>query len=97
MELIPAVGARATQHGNGTFTRNQFITSVLHELSVGLCRQNANIERAVSGCFVRVSGGAYSPGLVQPTAEVHYDSCDGVCCSVLVFMASKAPGSVIAW
>jgi hypothetical protein len=48
----------------------KLITGVLCELSVYLCRQNANIERAVSGTFVRVSGRAYLPGLVPPTVEV---------------------------
>jgi hypothetical protein len=70
MKLITDVGASAAQQSDGTFTRDQFITGVLRELSVCLCRQNANIERAVSGCFVRVSGGAFMPGLVQPTADV---------------------------
>jgi hypothetical protein len=70
MKLITDVGASAAQQGDDTFTRDQFITGVLRELSVCLCRRNANIECAVSGCFVRVSGGAYMPGLVQPTADV---------------------------
>jgi hypothetical protein len=70
MKLITDVEASAAQQGDDTFTRNQFITGVLPELSVCLCRRNANIEHAVSGCFVRVSGGAYMPGLVQPTADV---------------------------
>jgi hypothetical protein len=70
MKLITDVSNQATQHGNGTFTREQFVTGVLRELSVCLCRRNASLERAVAGCFVRVSGGSYSQGLDQPTAEV---------------------------
>jgi hypothetical protein len=70
MKLITDVGASAAQQGDDTFKRDQFITGVLRELSVCLCRRNANIERAVSSCFVRVSGGVYMPGLVQPTADV---------------------------
>jgi hypothetical protein len=70
MKLITDVSDQATQHGNGAFTREQFVTGVLRELSVCLCRCNASLERAVSGCFMRVSGGSYSPGLDQPTAEV---------------------------
>jgi hypothetical protein len=70
MKLITDVSDQATQHGNGTFTREQFVTGVLRELSVCLCRRNASLERAVAGCFVRVSGGSYSPGLDQPTMEV---------------------------
>jgi hypothetical protein len=70
MKLIIDVWASAAQQGDNTFTRDQFITSTLCELSICLCRRNANIERAVSGCFVRVSGGAFMPGLVQPMADV---------------------------
>jgi hypothetical protein len=70
MKLITDVSNQATQHGNGTFTREQFVTGVLRELSVCLCRRNASLERAVAGCFVRVSGGSYSPGLDQPTTEI---------------------------
>jgi hypothetical protein len=64
MKLITNVGASATQQGDDTFMRDQFTTGVLRELSVCLCRRNANIECAVSGCFVRVSGLEYMPGLV---------------------------------
>jgi hypothetical protein len=53
MKLITDVGASAAQQGDDTFTRDQFITGVLCELPVCLCRRNANIEHAVSGCFVR--------------------------------------------
>jgi hypothetical protein len=70
MKLITDVSDQATQHGNGTFTREQFVTGVLREFSVCLCRRNASLELAVAGGFVRVSGGSYSPGLDQPTAEV---------------------------
>jgi hypothetical protein len=69
MVLITAVGASATHHSNGTFTLGQFVTGMPSELSVCLCRQNANIEQAVIVCFVWLSGGSYSPGLVQLTAE----------------------------
>jgi hypothetical protein len=70
MKLIMDVSDQATQHGNGTFTREHFVTGVLRELSVCLCRCNASLEQAVAGCFVLVSGGSYSPGLDQPMAEV---------------------------
>jgi hypothetical protein len=70
VKLITNIGASATQQADDTFKRNQFMMGLLQDLSVCLCRQNANIERAVSGCFVRVSGGACLQGLVQPTADV---------------------------
>jgi hypothetical protein len=70
MKLITDGSDQAAQQGNGTFTREQFVTGVLRELSVCLCRRNASLERAVAGFFVRVSGGSYSPGLDQPTEEV---------------------------
>jgi hypothetical protein len=69
--VITDVSDQATQHGNGTFTCKRFVTGVLRELSVCLCRCNASLERAVDGCFVQGSGGSYFPGLHQPTAEVH--------------------------
>jgi hypothetical protein len=70
MKLITDVPDHATQQGNGTFAREQFVTGVLRELSVCLCCRNASLEQAVAGCSVRVSGGSYSLGLDQPTAEV---------------------------
>jgi hypothetical protein len=71
MKLITDVSDQATQHSNGTFTREQFVTGVLRELSVCFCRRNASLEQAVTGCFVRASGGSSSPGF-DPTAEVGY-------------------------
>jgi hypothetical protein len=69
--VLPVLFVVTTRtHSNGTFTREQFVLGVLRELSVCLCRQNAAIEWALAGCFVRVSGGCYSPGPNQPTAEV---------------------------
>jgi hypothetical protein len=70
MKLVTDVSDQATQHGNGTFTCEQFVTGVLRELSVCLCCGNASLERAMAGCFVRVSEGSFSPGPDQPTAEV---------------------------
>jgi hypothetical protein len=74
MKLITDVRASAAQQGDDTFTHDKFITGVLCELPVCLCRRNANTEHAVSGCFVRNvqvrGGGAYMPGLVQPTADI---------------------------
>jgi hypothetical protein len=70
MDLLTDVSSRASQHNNGTFAREQFVSGVLREPSVCLCRRNAAIERAVACCFVQVSGGCYAPGLDRPTAEV---------------------------
>jgi hypothetical protein len=70
MKLVTDVSDQATQHGNGTFACEQFVTGVFRELSVCLCHRNASLERAVAGCSARFSGGTYSPGLDQPTAEV---------------------------
>jgi hypothetical protein len=70
MKFITYVSDQATQPGNSTFIREQFVTGVLRELSVCLCHRNASLEWAVAGCFVWVSGGSYSPGLDQPMAEV---------------------------
>jgi hypothetical protein len=78
MDLLTDVSSRASQHSNGTFTLEQFVSGVLLELSVCLCRHNAAIERAVAGCFVQMSGGCYSPGLEQPTAEVGEWACGGL-------------------
>jgi hypothetical protein len=66
MDLLIDVSSRASQHSNGTFTLEQFVSGMLRKHSVCLCRRNAAIERAVAGCFVRVSEGCYSPGLDRP-------------------------------
>jgi hypothetical protein len=63
MDLLTDVSSQASQHINGTFTREQFVLGVLRKLSVCLYRRNAAIERAVAGCFVRVSGGCCRCGL----------------------------------
>jgi hypothetical protein len=49
MKPITDFGAHATQQGNSPFTRNQFITGVLCELSLCLSRRSANLVGAVSG------------------------------------------------
>jgi hypothetical protein len=52
MDLLTDVSSWASQHNNGTFTLEQFVSGVLCKLSVCLCRRNAAIEGAVAGCFV---------------------------------------------
>jgi hypothetical protein len=49
MKPITNYGADATQQGNSPFTRDQFITGVLRELSLCLSRRSANLVAAVSG------------------------------------------------
>jgi hypothetical protein len=66
MKLITDVGASAAQQGDGTFTRYQFITGVLLELLVCLCRSNANIERAVSSCLCEVLAERTCQGWCNP-------------------------------
>jgi hypothetical protein len=44
-----------------------FVTDVLRELSIYLCRRKASLE-GVAGCFMRVSGGSSPPVLDQPMA-----------------------------
>jgi hypothetical protein len=56
MKRTADVSDQVTQHVTSTFAGDQFVTDVLRELSVCLCCRNASLERAVAGCFVRVSG-----------------------------------------
>jgi hypothetical protein len=51
MDLLTDVSSRASHHSNGAFTREQFVSGMLRELSVCLCRRNAAIERVVASCF----------------------------------------------
>jgi hypothetical protein len=41
------------------------LSLVCFELSVCLCHRNASLERAVAGCFVRVSGAPTPRGLIS--------------------------------
>jgi hypothetical protein len=58
--------ARGSEYlfGNSS-SREHFVSSWLREPSVCLCCRIAAVERSVAGCFVRVSGGCYTPGLAQ--------------------------------
>ena len=59
-----AAGASAVDKGN-------FVTNALREISVALCRGNAQVYRHGEAAFARLSGVAMVPGASCPTAEVH--------------------------
>jgi hypothetical protein len=70
MRLLSDIGNLAVSSGDGLFTKEQFVSGVLWELSVSLCKTNARLERVVIGFFVRASGVCIRHGRSRPTAEV---------------------------
>jgi hypothetical protein len=44
MRLLSDIGNLAVSRGDGLFTKEQFVSGVLQELSVGLCKTNARLE-----------------------------------------------------
>jgi hypothetical protein len=52
MRLLSDIGNLAVSLGDGLFTKEQFVSGVLRELSVSLCKTNAHLEHGVSGFFV---------------------------------------------
>jgi hypothetical protein len=70
MRLFSDIGNLAVSSSDGLFTKEQFVSGVLRELSVSLCKTNACLEHAVSACFVRASGVCIRHGRSRPTAEV---------------------------
>jgi hypothetical protein len=70
MCLLSDIGNLAVSSGDGLFTKEQFVSGVLRELSVSLCKTNARLEHGVSGFFVRASGVCIRHGRSSPTAEV---------------------------
>jgi hypothetical protein len=70
MELLSDVAERAVLQGAGLFSKDQFVSGVVQELSVCMCRYNARLEQGVSGFFVRASGACLAHGRHRPTAVV---------------------------
>jgi hypothetical protein len=56
MRLLSDIGNLAVSRGDGLFTKEQFVSGILRELSVSLCKTNARLEHGFSGFFVRASG-----------------------------------------
>jgi hypothetical protein len=70
MRLLSDMGNLAVSRGDCLFTKEQFVSGVLRELSVSLRKTNACLEHGVSGFFVRASGVYIRHGRGGPTAEV---------------------------
>jgi hypothetical protein len=86
MRLLSDIGNLAVSSGDGLFTNEQFVSGVLPELSVSLCKTNARLEHGVSSLFVRASGVCIRHGRSRPTAEVSdWDKC--VVLSLLVVIS----------
>jgi hypothetical protein len=68
MRLLSDIGNLAVSSSD--FTKEQFVSGFLRELSVSLCKTNARLEHGVSGFFVRASGACIRHGRSRPTAEV---------------------------
>jgi hypothetical protein len=67
MKLLHQLGDEAA--GTGGVTRVSFVACTLRDLSVGLCRGNFLMYRAVGGMVALVSGRGFQAGLAVPTNE----------------------------
>jgi hypothetical protein len=70
MHLLSDLRNLAVSCGDGLFTKEQFVSRVLQELSISLCNTNAHLEHGVSGFFVRASRVCIRHGRSGPSAEV---------------------------
>jgi NADH:ubiquinone oxidoreductase subunit D len=76
MRLLSDIGNLAVSRGDGLFTKEQFVSGVLRELSVSLCKTNVRLEHGVSGFFVRASGVCFRHGRSRPTASAEVSDWD---------------------
>jgi hypothetical protein len=70
MALLSQLGDLAVTRGDGLLSKEQFVSGVIRELSVSLCKTNARLEHGVGGYFVKASGVCLRHGRSRPTAEV---------------------------
>jgi hypothetical protein len=70
MHLIRQIGCKAAECSEFNFSSAQFVSGVLRELSVCLCKGNYQLDRVVAGFFVRASGCRFQRRLICPYAEV---------------------------
>jgi hypothetical protein len=67
MRLLSDIGNLAVSSGDGLFTKEQFVSGVLQEISVSLCKTNARLEHGVSDFSVRAIGVCIRHGRSRPT------------------------------
>ncbi len=68
MELLNTLASTAAE--GGTVRKDHFVSNALRELSVGLCRGNAEVYRRSMTALARASGNAFRAGMTVATAEV---------------------------
>jgi hypothetical protein len=69
MTLFSDLGNLVVDRGEGAFTKGHFISVLLREISVTLCRVNARSEQGVSGFFVKARRHCLRHGRTHPTAD----------------------------
>jgi hypothetical protein len=82
MRLLSEIRNLAAPHGDGLFTKEQFVSGVLREciISVSLCKTNACLEHGISSFLVRASGVCLRHCGSPPAAEVSdWDKCFALC------------------
>jgi hypothetical protein len=70
MTPISDLGDLAFGRGESALTEGQFVSGVLCDISVTLCRFNARLEQGLSGFFVKATGHCLRQGRTHPTADV---------------------------
>jgi hypothetical protein len=77
MCLTSDIGNLAVSRGDGLFTKEQFVSGVLQEVSVTLCKTSAHLEHGVSGFFVKAftSGMARAASLRRPVIGSSVSPC----------------------
>jgi hypothetical protein len=70
MHLLSDIGNLAVSLGVGLFTKEQFVSGVLREISLSLCKTNARLEHGASSFFVNASVVCLRHGQSRPTVEV---------------------------
>jgi hypothetical protein len=70
MHLLSDIGKLAVSCGVGLFTKEQFVSGVLREISLSLCKTNARLEHGASSFFVNASVVCLRHGQSRPALEV---------------------------
>jgi hypothetical protein len=70
MRLLSNIWGLAVLHGDRLFTKEQFVSRVLGELSVSFCQTNARRENVVSCFFINPGGVCLKHGQSHPNGEV---------------------------
>ena len=70
LKLVADLGRRVREASGGVLRSDSFVSGLMQEVSIALCRFNARIEHSVAGYFAVGAGRDFMPGLEVPSCDV---------------------------